>query len=112
MRLLERTDTGDVRFKNFPNEDLLPQYAILSHTWGVDGEEVSYTDILHGTAKDKLGYTKIEFCRDQAWNSGLRFFWVDTCCIDKSNSPELQESINCMFRCTMGSIFQKQQMVH
>jgi hypothetical protein len=26
------------------------------------------------------------------------FFWIDTCCIDKSSSAELQEAINSMFR--------------
>ena len=29
---------------------------------------------------------------------GLQYFWVDTCCIDKSNSAELTEAINSMFR--------------
>ena len=28
----------------------------------------------------------------------MKYFWVDTCCIDKSNSVELQEAINSMFR--------------
>jgi hypothetical protein len=28
----------------------------------------------------------------------LQYFWVDTCCIDKSNAVELQEAINSMFR--------------
>ncbi len=29
---------------------------------------------------------------------GLNFIWVDTCCIDKPSSAELQEAINSMFR--------------
>jgi hypothetical protein len=28
----------------------------------------------------------------------LKYFWVDTCCIDKSSSAELSEAINSMFR--------------
>jgi hypothetical protein len=28
----------------------------------------------------------------------LQYFWIDTCCIDKSSSTELQEAINSMFR--------------
>ena len=28
----------------------------------------------------------------------MQYFWIDTCCIDKSNSSELQEAINSMFR--------------
>ncbi len=43
------------------------------------------------------GYLKIRFCADQAWRDGLQFCWVDTCCIDKSSSAELQEAINSMF---------------
>ncbi|KAK7982173.1 hypothetical protein PG988_004411 [Apiospora saccharicola] len=33
-----------------------------------------------------------------AARDGLEYFWVDACCIDKSNSTELQEAINSMFR--------------
>jgi hypothetical protein len=96
MRLLERDDTGGVRLtEDFPNNKI-PPYAILSHTWG-DGE-VLFKDLMDGTGKSKAGYAKIRFCGDQAWRDGLRFFWVDTCCIDKSNSVELQEAINSMFR--------------
>ncbi len=29
---------------------------------------------------------------------GLRYLWVDTCCVDQSNSAELGRSINSMFR--------------
>ncbi|KAK5662998.1 hypothetical protein OQA88_6412 [Cercophora sp. LCS_1] len=96
MRLLERDDTGGVRLtEDLPNNKI-PPYAILSHTWG-DGE-VLFSDMMDGTGKNKVGYAKIRFCGDQAWRDGLRFFWVDTCCIDKSNSVELQEAINSMFR--------------
>jgi hypothetical protein len=44
------------------------------------------------------GYRKIQFCGEQARLDGLPYFWVDTCCIDKSSSAELQEAINSMFR--------------
>ncbi|WPJ67031.1 hypothetical protein SMAC4_14110 [Sordaria macrospora] len=50
-----------------------------------------------GTGKNKAGYAKIRFCRDQAWRDGLKFFWVDTCCIDKSDGAELQHALNSMF---------------
>jgi hypothetical protein len=45
----------------------------------------------------KEGYQKIRFCAQQAERDGLDYFWVDTCCIDKTNSQELQEAINLMF---------------
>ncbi|KAK9311339.1 heterokaryon incompatibility protein-domain-containing protein [Lipomyces starkeyi] len=41
---------------------------------------------------------KIQFCGKQALKDGYTYFWVDTCCIDKSDSAELQEAINSMFR--------------
>ncbi|KAM7217313.1 Heterokaryon incompatibility protein (HET) domain containing protein [Rhypophila decipiens] len=96
MRLLERDDTGEVRLtEDLPNNKI-PPYAILSHTWGHG--EILFRELMDGICKNKAGYAKIRFCGDQAWRDGLRFFWVDTCCIDKSNSVELQEAINSMFR--------------
>ena len=49
------------------------------------------------TSKSKAGYGKIQFCGEQARRDKLHYFWVDTCCIDKSNT-ELSEAINSMFR--------------
>jgi len=49
-------------------------------------------------AKSKSGYDKIRFCGEQARHDGLQYFWIDTCCIDKSSSTELQEAINSMYR--------------
>ena len=61
MRLLylqsnsELTLTGNITHN-------IPQYAILSHTWGVDGEEVTFKDLMEGTGKNKIGYRKPDFC--------------------------------------------------
>jgi len=77
--------------------DELPPYAILSHTWEADEEEATFQDIVKGSGKDKAGYRKIRFCGQQATRDGLHYFWVDSCCIDKSNSTELSEAINSMF---------------
>jgi hypothetical protein len=44
------------------------------------------------------GYKKIEFTCKQAAKDGVEYVWVDTCCIDKSSSAELSESINSMYR--------------
>ncbi|KAM7182619.1 NACHT domain containing protein [Rhypophila sp. PSN 637] len=49
-------------------------------------------------AKNKAGYAKIQFCGEQAERDGLRYFWVDTCCIDKSDTVELQHALNSMFQ--------------
>jgi hypothetical protein len=96
MRLLKRESNGDFSLNDFTSESA-PRYAILSHTWGPDHEEVSYKDLTEGTSKAKLGYRKLQFCADQASRDGIYFSWVDTCCIDKSSSAELAEAINSMF---------------
>jgi len=59
---------------------------------------VIYNDISTASAKTKAGYQKIRFCGAQAARHGLKYFWVDTCCIDKLSSAELQETINSMYR--------------
>ncbi|KAF8865534.1 HET-domain-containing protein [Acephala macrosclerotiorum] len=98
MRLLHRSETGELSLtKNLVGDDLTPSYAILSHTWGPDNEEVTFEDMTNGTGKDKSGYAKIRYCGEQARQDGLQYFWIDTCCIDKSSSSELSEAINTMY---------------
>jgi hypothetical protein len=100
MRLLKVNNTGEFSLtKDLLVSDDIPHYAILSHTWRADStEEVSFKDMMDGTGKRKPGYDKIRFCGEQAGRDGLQYFWIDTCCIDKSSSAELQEAINSMFR--------------
>src|SRR5437762_143665 len=98
MRLLERNTAGEFSLtKDLVGDDEIPRYAILSHTWR-EGEEVTLNDLMDGSGKSKPGYTKIRFCEEQARRDGLHYFWVDTCCINKSNNSELSEAINSMFR--------------
>jgi len=98
MRLLECT-SGDefVLTKDLIGDYDIPPYAILSHTWEED-QEVTFSDLKDGTGKSKKGYDKIRFCGQQAERDGLQHFWVDTCCINKSDHVELREAINSMFR--------------
>ena len=98
MRLLKRKNTGEFSLTNLLVGGDIPHYAILSHTWRADTEEVSFKDMIDGTGKRKTGYDKIRFCGEQAGRDGLEYFWIDTCCIDKSSSAELHEAINSMFR--------------
>jgi Heterokaryon incompatibility protein (HET) len=97
MRLLEFKDTGELSLTKDITNNVQP-YAILSHTWGDDDDEVSFNDVTEGSGKAKAGYRKLRFCAEQAARDGLQYFWVDTCCIDKSNNTELSEAINSMFR--------------
>lgn len=109
MRLIHSTTH---LLKEFYNR--IPNYAILSHTWGQ--EEVSLQEFEKGQelekdqelekgqefekhqAKHKAGYTKIKLCCEQAKRDGFEYVWIDTCCIDKTSSAELSEAINSMFQ--------------
>jgi hypothetical protein len=105
MRLLRHSETGDFSLtKDLVGDDLIPPYAILSHTWGVDTEEVTFEDLTNGTGEGKPGYEKIRFCGVQARRDGLQHFWIDTCCINKSSSAELAEAINSMYSWYHGAV--------
>lgn len=118
MRLLH---SRTFEFKELFNQESTPPYAILSHTRG--DEETTFKDMRkyrksvtsaesqrsmvngglladHGQAvmERMSGLKKIRYCAAQAMEDGLDYFWVDTCCIDKSSSAELSEAINSMFR--------------
>ncbi|CAG9988621.1 unnamed protein product [Clonostachys byssicola] len=97
MRLLRIRSTGAIVLEYF-DDSSVPPYAILSHTWGPDDEEVNFRDIQKRRGQSKDGYRKLEFCGQQAASDGLRYFWVDTCCIDKSSSEELGTAIRSMYR--------------
>ncbi|KAK3300423.1 uncharacterized protein B0H64DRAFT_380883 [Chaetomium fimeti] len=76
-----------------------PAYAILSHTWGSDSEEVSFRDVLDGRLdSDSTRPLKVKGSCKIAKEDGYQYIWIDTCCIDKTNSVELQEAINSMYR--------------
>jgi len=98
MRFLDSNNDGPLCLSKEFFGNSVPKYAILSHTWGAGTEEVTYQDMVNGTGRDKSGYGKIRFCREQANRDGFQYFWIDTCCIDKSNNTELTEAINSMFR--------------
>jgi hypothetical protein len=98
MRLLRYSSTGAFNLvEPLADNDVIPPYAILSHTW-IEGEEVTYEELVAGTGKLKAGYAKIQFCAEQAKRDKLEYFWVDTCCINKANPNELSQAINSMFR--------------
>ncbi|KAH7125738.1 heterokaryon incompatibility protein-domain-containing protein [Dendryphion nanum] len=79
----------------------IPTYAILSHTW--EDDEISYQNFLtlserewenpRGRACLKIRKTCLISLKYKC-----RYVWIDTCCIDKTNGPELSEAINSMFK--------------
>jgi ankyrin repeat protein len=80
------------------HDDQIPAYAILSHTWGADAEELTLQDVEEGNLKPGNGAAKFLFCCQQAKKDGLKYVWIDTCCINKTDLVELSEAINSMFR--------------
>jgi len=74
------------------------QYAMLSHRWeekepllqDIQGKVVYELDLVGGIMKLQ------SLCKP-ARDLRYRWAWSDTCCIDKSNNVELQESVNSMF---------------
>ncbi|KAK1751408.1 heterokaryon incompatibility protein-domain-containing protein [Echria macrotheca] len=74
----------------------VPPYAILSHTWD-EGEVTCHDMTARSGPPDKQGWSKIVRTCGLARDMGLSYAWADTCCIDKTSSAELTESINSMF---------------
>lgn len=94
-------NTATLTLEQFFGEQA-PPYVILSHTWG-DGE-LTFQEFQqahnHSAVTDitrKAGYLKISAACQQAQLNGYQYAWVDTCCIDKTSSAELNEGINSMF---------------
>ncbi|KAF2844401.1 HET-domain-containing protein [Plenodomus tracheiphilus IPT5] len=96
MRLI---NASTLKLKSFIDDSQLPKYAILSHTWGAG--EVTFDDLRRNRPSElehMPGYQKIRLAALQTLRDNLNYVWVDTCCIDKTSSAELSESINSMFR--------------
>lgn len=102
MRLLKFDEHGELSLTK-DLVDNMPPYAILSHTWGADEDEVTFEELRNRPDKSKAGYRKIQFCGRQARQDNLDYFWVDTCCINKQSSAELSEAINSMYSWYQGS---------
>jgi hypothetical protein len=97
VRLLKLNGLGKLSLTTDLITDI-PRYAILSHTWGADDDEVTFDDFQTESGRSKAGYAKIQFCGEQAGKDDLHHIWVDTCCINKANNAELSEALNSMFR--------------
>jgi hypothetical protein len=95
MRLLNANTFTTI---DFINEDIAPDYAILSYTWGDD--EVTFKDLAKLSREQlvsKRAWEKVEKCYTKAMDWGLEWVWIDTCCIDKSSNAELSKAINSMY---------------
>lgn len=85
------------QLENFIDSHLAPRYAILSHTW--ESNELVYKDMREADGpKRARGHKKIRYACEQAAKDRLSYIWIDTICINKSDSSELSEAINSMYR--------------
>ncbi|KAG0706815.1 hypothetical protein DFH29DRAFT_1066710 [Suillus ampliporus] len=84
---------------DLPIEDVALMHCVmLSHRW--QGNEPLLRDIqdrnVYGLNPVGSVVKLQSFCK-VARDAGYRWAWSDTCCIDKTNNVELQESLNSMF---------------
>ena len=75
------------------------QYATFSHTW--EGAEPLFHDVIHESIHKLAASPTVlkltMFCATVR-EAGLRWAWSDTCCINKTDSSVLQESLTSMFK--------------
>lgn len=96
MRLLDVTTFELHEHRN----DAISEYAILSHRWLRDGEisfQLLDSSRLRDTSLPTPQLEKIRGACEQARKQDTQWIWIDSCCIDKTNSEELARSIRSMF---------------
>jgi ankyrin repeat domain-containing protein 50 len=103
MRLLH---VDSLEFQDF-RDDVRPPYVIASHRW-LDTGEVSFQDfprVRDGQKADCAGFQKVKAFTTYIQTNlpSLKWLWIDTCCIDKTNAAELSEAINLMFEWYRGA---------
>jgi hypothetical protein len=99
MRLL---NTRTLKLRTFvPTE--VPDYAILSHRWEKLGE-VTFKDItecpisdMNSPARLLRGFSKVEGACKLATKDRYDWIWIDSCCIDKESSADVEKAINSMW---------------
>jgi hypothetical protein len=101
MRLLSASTFAVIE----KHENELPPYAILSHTWGDNEDEVTLQEIqqfsrsrhqeyiITSQLSTTNGFSKIQQAGRLAVPQGMEFMWIDTCCIDQTSSVELSKAI-------------------
>lgn len=103
-------NTARAELKFFPGPSSVPGgYAILSHVW--DEHEQSFQDIqalrdqcsANGTNPRDFASDKIRELCLLAERDDYQWAWNDTCCIDKTSSSELSETITSMYDYYLGA---------
>jgi hypothetical protein len=104
MRLIN-SQTFELR-SFLPHE--IPEYVILSHRWGP--EEITYKNIIQNPISDEKsparqlqGFAKVKDTCKLASDDGYSWVWIDSCCIDKESSTDVDKAINSMWAYYMKS---------
>ncbi|KAH7910233.1 hypothetical protein BJ138DRAFT_131862 [Hygrophoropsis aurantiaca] len=80
------------------------EYAMLSHRWQEgeplynDVEPLPLSDESRKPSRIRRGMAKLHNFLATANKMGFRWAWSDTCCIDRKNAVEHQESISSMYK--------------
>ncbi|KAI1323682.1 hypothetical protein F5Y16DRAFT_412512 [Xylariaceae sp. FL0255] len=84
-----------LQLERFPEEDSRPPYAVLSHTWLPDEEEIKFQDLSRKHEGRLSQASTPSLTRIALETYALKYAWLDTCCIDK-RSADLPMAINSM----------------
>lgn len=100
MRFINTTSLKFHEMSDLELHKLKDGYSILSHRWTWGDDEIVYVDVLsmNSDVKAKDGYAKFTGACALAKRLGYDFLWIDTCCINKTDSVEIGEAINSMYR--------------
>jgi len=69
---VEVLDTAKVKVRRF-EDNLIPPYAIISHTW--DEKEITFQDMVRAHGKKKEGYEKVKKSCSVAAADGFKYVW-------------------------------------
>ncbi|KAJ8494957.1 hypothetical protein ONZ45_g13051 [Pleurotus djamor] len=90
----DKITVEESRIKELTNK--LTRFAILSHTWGSD--EMTHRDVLSIPSSEvHKNNLKLDGLSLFAGDYDCPYVWMDSVCIDKSSSAELDESIRSMY---------------
>lgn len=99
MTKIRLFNSHNYKFMQFDDNEI-PDYAILSHRWRgnneVTNEEMEIKN--RNDNIDKPGFQKVLAACAKARKDRIDWLWVDSCCINKRDLPEISASINSMFR--------------
>ncbi|KAI0869252.1 HET-domain-containing protein [Hypoxylon argillaceum] len=106
---LLNTATFELRYGDQANFKQGEGYAILSHRWV--GDEINFQQLHDVVAELRSGRTpsstiqidKIRGACKAARDLNFKWLWIDSCCIDKTNAVDLDETIRSMFKWYGGS---------